>query len=106
MESFRRLFPAKFGLLDDETAAFIRTKTGAERLAMAGEITAGIRRMLSNHLRTEHPDWSELHVNYEVARRLSHEAAEILKVARHIDTDFIVRWSRRLDLDEAEGMDR
>jgi hypothetical protein len=34
-----------------------------------------MHRMLTNHLRTTHPDWNSKEVEQEVARRLSHGAA-------------------------------
>ena len=56
-------------------ADVLRRKTGAERLAMAAGMYAAARRMLSAHLRTEHPEWSEEQVRCEMARRMNHGAA-------------------------------
>ncbi|HZF12289.1 MAG TPA: hypothetical protein VFE33_26170 [Thermoanaerobaculia bacterium] len=61
-----------FEVVDDEMAAVLRTKTGAERLAIASDMYESARRMLLSHLAAEHPDWSEEQVTREAARRLSH----------------------------------
>jgi hypothetical protein len=63
-----------FEVVDDEMAAVLRTKTGAERLAIASAMYTSARRMLLSHLAAEHPDWSEEEVQREAARRLSHGA--------------------------------
>ena len=63
-----------FEVVDDEMAAVLRTKTGAERLAIASAMYTSARRMLLSHLTAEHPDWSEEEVQREAARRLSHGA--------------------------------
>jgi len=62
----------RFEVVDDEMAAVLRSKTGAERLAIANAMYVSARRMLLSHLAAEHPDWSEEEVTREAARRLSH----------------------------------
>jgi hypothetical protein len=52
----------------------LRLKTGAERLAIASRMFSSARRMLLNHLRSEHPEWDERELDQEAARRLSHGA--------------------------------
>ena len=64
----------RFEVVDDEMAAVLRTKTGAERLAIASGMYESARSMLLAHLAAEHPDWSEEQVTREAARRLSHGA--------------------------------
>jgi len=64
----------RFEVVDDEMAAVLRQKTGAERLAIANAMYVSARRMLLSHLAAEHPDWSEEEVQREAARRLSHGA--------------------------------
>jgi Rv0078B-related antitoxin len=64
----------RFDVVDDEMAAILRGKTGAERLAMASDMYESARRMLLAHLAAEHPEWSEEEVQREAARRLSHGA--------------------------------
>ena len=58
-------------VVDDDMAAVLRSKTGAERLAIAFEMFESARRMLSHHLTTEHPEWTPEEVQREVARRIS-----------------------------------
>ncbi len=64
----------RFEVVSDEMAAIFRRKTGAERLEIASRLFESARRMLINHLRGEHPDWDELQIDREAARRLSHGA--------------------------------
>lgn len=59
-------------VVDDEMARVLAAKTGAERLEIAFGMFRSARRMLTSHLRTEHPQWTEDEVADEVARRLSH----------------------------------
>ena len=59
-------------VLDRDLVQVLSSKTGAERLAIAAGMFRSARRMLSSHLRSEHPDWSTQQVQDEVARRLSH----------------------------------
>jgi len=59
-------------LLDEEVVQILSAKTGAERLAIAAGMFRSARRMISSHLRNEHPDWDAAKVQGEVARRLSH----------------------------------
>lgn len=58
-------------VIDEEMAAVLRAKTGAERLAIAFGMIRSARRMLTNHLAAEHPDWDDRQVQDEVARRLA-----------------------------------
>jgi hypothetical protein len=58
-------------VVDEETAAILRTKTGAERLAIAFGLQRAARRMLRSHLAAEHPDWDEERREREVARRFA-----------------------------------
>lgn len=59
-------------VMDEQMAATLRQKTGAERLAIASRMFSTARRMLLNHLRSLHPDWDQRQVEQEAARRLSH----------------------------------
>ena len=58
--------------LDEDIVQVLATRTGAERLAIAAGMFRSARRMLSSHLRSEHPDWSPERLQAEVTRRLSH----------------------------------
>lgn len=59
-------------VIDEEMAAVLRLKSGAERLAIASRLFGGARRMLLSHLRSIHPDWDQPQIEREAARRLSH----------------------------------
>lgn len=59
-------------VIDEEMAAVLRTKSGAERLAIASGMFASARRMLLSHLSAAHPEWSRQQIEREAARRLSH----------------------------------
>ena len=59
-------------VIDEEMAAALRQKTGAERLEIASRMFSSARRMLMNHLRSTHPDWDLRQIEREAARRLSH----------------------------------
>ena len=59
-------------LLDEEMIQVLSAKTGAERLAIAAGMFRSARRMISSHLRQEHPDWDANRIQIEVSRRLSH----------------------------------
>lgn len=59
-------------VIDEEMAATLRLKSGAERLAIASRMFSIARRMLLSHLRSVHPDWDPQQLEQEAARRLSH----------------------------------
>ena len=61
-------------VMDDELAAILRQKSGAERLDIASRMFSSARYMLINHLRWLHPDWDYQRIEKEAARRLSHGA--------------------------------
>ena len=65
-------------VVDHEMAAVLRTKTGAERLQIASDMFASVRRMIASHLAAEHPDWDEERVQRETSNRISHGATERL----------------------------
>jgi hypothetical protein len=58
-------------LLEPEMVELLRTKTPAEKLAMAFACNRTMRLRLEGHLRTIHPDWSEQEILQEIARRMS-----------------------------------
>jgi hypothetical protein len=74
MELRRKLTPEMIEVMDDDLAAVIRAKTGAERLKIASDMFSSARRMLVSYLRSEHPEWTEERVQYEASRRMSHGA--------------------------------
>lgn len=65
---------ARIEVIDEEMAATLRRKTGAERLEIASRMFGSARRMLLSHLRSVHPDWDQRQIEREAARRLSHGA--------------------------------
>lgn len=67
--------PPKLDVVDDDMAAILRTKTEAERLAIAHGMWRYARRVILNVLRSEHPEWDDAQLQREAARRLSHGAA-------------------------------
>jgi Rv0078B-related antitoxin len=66
--------PRNFEVLDDDMAQVFRAMTGAQRLQIASDLFRSARRMIASHLMAEHPDWDELRLRQEVAKRLSHGA--------------------------------
>jgi hypothetical protein len=64
------LDPRKIELLDDAMVAVLRTKTPAERLAMAFDCNRTARLIIAGHLRTLHPDWTEPQIQAGVAGRM------------------------------------
>jgi len=66
--------PRRIEVLDDEMAAVLRAKTGAERLKIASGLFAAARRMIASQLAAEHPDWGAARIQEETARRLLHGA--------------------------------
>jgi acyl dehydratase len=67
-----RLDAGQIEVLDADVAEVLRSKTPAERLAIAHGMWRSARGMLLNILRAEHPDWDQAQVEREAARRLSH----------------------------------
>ena len=61
-------------VVDDAVAAILRTKTPAERVALA--IAAGdtARAMLTAQIRARHADWTDEQIQREVARRWARES--------------------------------
>jgi len=73
-DSRRTLEPRNIEVMDDDMAAVLRAKTGAQRLRIADGLFTFARDHIAARLRREYPDWSEQQVRREVARRLSHGA--------------------------------
>ena len=67
-------FNPRFEVMDDVMVEVLRSKTPAERLAMAHGMWRYARNLLRSILRGQHPDWTEEEINRETARRLSHGA--------------------------------
>jgi hypothetical protein len=60
--------------LDEATLQMLRSKTPAERLAIAFDCNRTMRLRLEGHLRTYHPDWDDAQVAAEIARRMARGA--------------------------------
>jgi hypothetical protein len=61
-------------MIDDHMADVLRSKSEAERLAIAHGLWRSARHMLRSILKAGHPDWTDEQIRHEVARRLSHGA--------------------------------
>lgn len=59
-------------VIDDDVADIYRKMTEAERLQIAFDMWRSARRMVTNAVKSEHPDWTESQIVEEVALRLSH----------------------------------
>lgn len=69
-----KLDKGKIEVVDDVMADILRRKTPAERIRIGFGLWSSARTMLSSHLRSEHPEWSEEELQRAVARRMSHGA--------------------------------
>lgn len=58
-------------VVDEEVAAILRTKTPAERIAMAAAAHRTARAIFTARVQSQHPDWTDEQVQREVARRLT-----------------------------------
>jgi hypothetical protein len=61
-------------IVDDRVVEILRSKTPAQRLAIADGMWSFARQMIRAIMAREHPDWSEDEIDREVARRMSHGA--------------------------------
>jgi hypothetical protein len=59
-------------MMDPMMIEILRSKTPAERLAIACGMWESARTMIGGTVRQQHPEWSEQRVNEEIARRISH----------------------------------
>jgi len=59
-------------MMDPMMVEVMRSKTPAERLAIAFRMWRSVRVMLRGVLQQEHPEWSDEMTNQEIARRISH----------------------------------
>jgi hypothetical protein len=60
--------------VDEAMAEIYRRKTPAQRLQIAFGLWRSTKILLSNILRSLHPEWDEKRLQHEVARRISHGA--------------------------------
>ncbi|MHB1557415.1 MAG: hypothetical protein ACYC61_08040 [Isosphaeraceae bacterium] len=61
-------------VVDDRVVEVLRTKTPAERIAIADGLWSMASQMIHGIVAREHPDWPEPAIRREVARRISHGA--------------------------------
>ena len=66
-----RLDDGQIEVVDEAVAAVLRTKTGAERVAMALQCNRTVRLVIEGSVRMRHPDWDDKQVAAEVARRMT-----------------------------------
>lgn len=62
--------PSRIEVLEPEWAAVLRSKSPAERLAIAFDANRTMRLRIAGHLQTVHPEWTDEQVSSEVARRM------------------------------------
>lgn len=65
------LDPRRIELLDPEVVALLKTKSPAEKLAMASELQKFARRVLFSRICSQHPDWSPAQIEDAVAKRMT-----------------------------------
>lgn len=58
-------------VVDDIMVPILRAKTPAERLDMAAEMWRFARDLQLDFVRHQHPDWTEVQIQREAARRLT-----------------------------------
>jgi hypothetical protein len=70
-----RLDPGQIEVVDDAVAEILRQKTPSQRIAMVFAADRMIRQVVKGSIKKLHPDWSEGHVQEELARRMTRGAA-------------------------------
>ena len=69
-----RLDAGQIEVVEDRMAEVLRGKTPVQRISIGFGMWDSAKRMLTDHLSSEHPDWSLQRVSREVVRRLSHKS--------------------------------
>lgn len=69
-----RLDPRQIEVIDEEMAAVLRRKSGAERLKIVDELFRQGRQLVAAGVRWQHPDWTQEQVDRETVRRISRGA--------------------------------
>ena len=59
-------------VIDDQMAAVLRQKTGAERLQIANGMFRMAQRLIRSRLKAQHPEWTAGQIATGVASRISH----------------------------------
>lgn len=68
-----RRWPPVIEVIDDDMAAVLRGKTGAQRLAIVDTLYDVAWMLAESNVRSRHPEWSDDEVRQAVARRIAHE---------------------------------
>jgi hypothetical protein len=71
----KKILPPGFEGVDQEMVAIYRGKTPLDRLEIASGLWRLSRNVLAGSLRFQHPDWNEIKIMAEVARRMAHGTA-------------------------------
>jgi hypothetical protein len=58
-------------VVDNEMAAVLRRKTGAQRLKIVDSLYRSAWRLIETNVRCVHPDWNDLQVRAAVAARIA-----------------------------------
>ncbi len=66
--------PLRIEVIDRVSAAILAAKIPAEKVAMVAESWRTARLLAEAGARYLHPDWSDLQIQQEVARRMMHGA--------------------------------
>lgn len=61
----------RFEMIDDEMAAVLRQKTGAEKMKIADAMFRSAQILIAVSVRMKNPNWSDERVQSEVSRRTS-----------------------------------
>lgn len=65
------LDPRRIEVIDDESAAVLRARSGAERVRMIDELMSFYRKSLAAKLARQYPDWTQSQIEEEIARRVA-----------------------------------
>ena len=60
-------------IIEDDLAAVLRRKTGAERLKIVDMLFECVQGLIESNVRAAHSDWDERRVSREVAARIAGE---------------------------------
>lgn len=71
----KSILSPSFEGVDKEMVAIYRDKTPLDRLEIASGLWRLSRSVLAGSLRSQHPDWDEIKITAEVARRMAHGTA-------------------------------
>ncbi len=69
-----RLTERNIEVIDDVSTEMFRAMSGPERRAVAGRMYCSARRRIRFFLQKTEPEWDDMQITIETARRLSHGA--------------------------------